>query len=141
MNPIGTDNEPARSELLRNGTTTGTEIRGKVLEAQVQVPGAWLLFVTDGCPFEEILHLILLGRDLKILDKMRIGRPYQGGVFSNLRIVDGDTVEFEFPASRLWRARILASKKWMRSEFPFLPRRSYIELRQVDMAVARKLRA
>ena len=49
------------------------EVAGGVLEAQYTVNDSYLLFATEGTPFEEALHIHLLDEVLRLKDQ-----PFQG---------------------------------------------------------------
>jgi hypothetical protein len=53
------------------------EVEGKTLEAQfVNSTGELLLVLTDDCPFEETLRLVLLSPDLALVDLLEFTSPY-----------------------------------------------------------------
>ncbi|MGB7991851.1 MAG: hypothetical protein WCF44_20805 [Candidatus Methylophosphatis roskildensis] len=51
------ESEPPQSAVVIGGSPSGTVVPGAVLEAAVRADGCWLLFMTDGTPFEEMLSI------------------------------------------------------------------------------------
>ena len=91
------------SAVLRDGEPVGTVLDGAVLEAQYEIGGAFLLLVSDDCPYEETLHAYLIDEQGKVLDRADLGYAYTSGVLRNIKVTGEDTLEFEFTGSSLYR--------------------------------------
>ena len=98
--------QEGRVALLRDGRDTGVELKGQVLEAALEAPGGWLLFVTHDTPHEEQLDLVLLGADLRVQERASIGGVEAAGLFGDLR-TDRDAASFTFIGPGRWRVRVL----------------------------------
>ncbi|MFO7177226.1 MAG: hypothetical protein DIU78_000880 [Pseudomonadota bacterium] len=102
------EDEPPRSQILVDGVPTGKLVAGAVLEGAVQWGSFRVLFTTDDVPFEDQLTIVLLDRDLRELDSARIGAPYATGTFSELTLIEPDTIRFRFIGDTLWTVRLLS---------------------------------
>lgn len=96
----------------------GGPVPGCVLEAAVQCPAGWLLFLTDDVPFEESLSIHLLGAHGQRLDSARIGVPYATDMFSGLRLLPPGAVQFRFLADAPWTLRLHARPVWRMPVWP-----------------------
>lgn len=103
---------PPTSEIALNGVPTGRRIEGATLEAAVEWSSAYLLFITDDVPYEEMLRIVLLDRNLDVLDSALIGGPYSTGSFSSLELRAPDTVRFRFIGGSPWTVRLLPARGW-----------------------------
>ena len=101
-----TETAPPTSEIVLNGTPTGRRIEGATLEAAVEWNSSYLLFVTDDVPHEEMLRIVLLDRELDVLDTALIGGPYSTGSFSALELHAPDTVKFRFIGGSPWTVEL-----------------------------------
>ena len=91
-----TSDQTAYSELMMAGAPTGKVLDGVILEAALTWGPYLLLFVTDDVPYEEILHIYLLDKDLNTQDTAWLGAMYCTGVFSDLDAAGANTVRFRF---------------------------------------------
>lgn len=103
---VGADDVPA-SEILLNGKSTQRFVSGAVLEAAVQWENCFLLFLTDDVPYEEMLRIVLLDQQLKVVDSALIGGPYSTGSFSALSLREPNCVEFRFIGDSDWLIELL----------------------------------
>ncbi|WP_241627435.1 hypothetical protein [Rosenbergiella epipactidis] len=104
-----TDTSQACSEVLICGKSTGITIEGKILEAAIQVDDhRYLLFVTDGVIFEELLTVLLFDTYQGVLDKIVIGDAYTTGHVENLEVFP-HSVSFHFIGDNTWIIKVLAS--------------------------------
>ncbi|HYP25396.1 MAG TPA: hypothetical protein VE262_01645 [Blastocatellia bacterium] len=90
------DRENHRAVLERDGRALPVEVDGVILEAQFELSdGRVLLWLTDDSPYDEGLHVYLLGRDDRIEDSLEAGAVFVPGI---LKIGESgeDWVEFEF---------------------------------------------
>ncbi len=92
---------PGRLRLRREAAglqpRAEVEIEGLVLEAQLELQsGEFLLFSTDDCPFEEILHITLLSPSGAVLETLELGAAMQPGLFQNLEALGDGAAEFDF---------------------------------------------
>ncbi|MBL8211374.1 MAG: hypothetical protein JNK87_11710 [Bryobacterales bacterium] len=92
----GREGEPPRSRLIHKGAELPVVVEGVVLETQVLLAdGRYLLVLTDDCPFEEQVHVILLDRFLRVRDRYRFGKPYTPGVVESVAAKE-NTLRFLF---------------------------------------------
>ncbi|WNG58735.1 hypothetical protein F0U59_31375 [Archangium gephyra] len=83
--------------LLHEGRETGIELDAAMLNAQFRVPPErYLLFFTDDCPYEEELQIILLDKDLRLLDGVKLGGMYTPGILSDIRQEGENQLSFSF---------------------------------------------
>lgn len=95
-----------RSLVLVNDRPIGDPIPGCRLEAAIECRPGWLLFVTDDVPFEEMLRVLLIGRDGQLIDSATVGGPYATGSFSGLRLEPPSRVHFRFIDDADWAVDI-----------------------------------
>ncbi len=69
---------------------------GGVLEAQYAADNYYLLFVTEGNPFEEALYIYFLDRNLIIKDSLELSIDYVSGIFRDFSIVKSNSIRFSF---------------------------------------------
>jgi hypothetical protein len=105
------ESESPRSELIIDGIPTGQIVPGAVLEAAVEWKSCHLVFMTDDVPFEEMLRILLLDSQLKLLDSAQIGGPYSTGSFSSLTLREPDTVQFRFIGGTTWSVQLLSTSR------------------------------
>ncbi len=72
------------------------EVVGRILEAQYAVDDNYLLFVTEGNPYEEALYIYFLDSKLKIKDSLELSADYTSGIVANLSVIDPNTIKFSF---------------------------------------------
>lgn len=107
-----------KSKLILNGHEL-IDIDGVVLEAQFSLNrGQYLIFTTDGCPFEEGLHLMLLDQSYRILDQINISQEYNSGQLDGFEIVSNAILEFSFLSKNKTKVVIFSEGK--RVLFPSL---------------------
>lgn len=100
------------SRLLSDGKTLLTSIPGSILEEQyILENGNYLALTTDDCPHEEVLHILLVGQNRKLLDRIDIGQEYQSGILKNIKVIDPTTLEFDFINSQTFRLKLLSERK------------------------------
>jgi hypothetical protein len=100
------DGDLPRSELLWEGERTAVRVDGVTLEHQVQLPAGHLLFLTEDSPFEEGLHIYLLGHDRKIVDGLELAAPYASGLLRDVRSEPDGAVSFCFFGDDRWRIAV-----------------------------------
>lgn len=79
---------------LHDGTAT-LDLEGATLETQLEVAPGYIVFVTDDCPYEERLQILLLASDLQVLEALEVGEPYTPGIFRVLAMNER-SVRFDF---------------------------------------------
>ncbi len=90
------------------------EIPGKILEAQYRVGENFLIFVTEGNPFEEALYLYYFNKTLEIIDSLELSAMYTGGMLKNLSVTNPDVIKFSFFESQEeWTLKILANPRFV----------------------------
>lgn len=96
---VNSSRENQRAVLERNGQAINVEVEGAILEAQFELgDGSALIWLTDDSPYDEGLHVYLLGRDDSIEDALEAGAIFGMGGPGILKIgkTGADWVEFEF---------------------------------------------
>ncbi len=90
------------------------EIPGKILEAQYRVGENFLIFVTEGNPFEEALYLYYFNKTLEIIDSLELSAMYTEGMLKNLSVTNPDVIKFSFFESQEeWTLKILANPRFV----------------------------
>jgi hypothetical protein len=90
------DRDGGRRVLARDGRTLAAEVDGSVLDAQLELAdGSALLWLTDDSPYDEGLHVYLLGPEGVVDDAVEAGADFTAGVLA-LRAMGEDWVEFGF---------------------------------------------
>lgn len=120
VKPIRPDDEEClKSQIIFNGTTSGTIVDGLLLEACIEWKGHFLAFLTDDIPFEEVLHIHFLDPNLALLDSFTLGELYlyAGGNFENLHLIEPNTVHFNFFGKTKWAIDLSLEKHF---RFPVL---------------------
>lgn len=98
--------EGPRSQLIFRTRPLEMVVAGAVLEAQFATGDEFLLFVTDDCPYEEVLHLYLLDAGMAVVDRVDIGGPYAPGILRDLEPAGPACVEFSFIGNERWRVSV-----------------------------------
>lgn len=112
------------------------ETIGAVLEAQYSIGDNYILFVSEGTPYEEALHISLVDSKTQIVDSVEISAEYTSGMFRNVSVVQPNKVFFAFfeqdekwclevlrnPKTKLW-----ANRYPIKRESAFL-HRTYLDL-------------
>ncbi|EPX55865.1 hypothetical protein D187_008120 [Cystobacter fuscus DSM 2262] len=102
----GLDSERGTSRLVRDGKALGFTVEGLLLEEQLELEdGSCLVWLTQDCPFEELLSVYLVGREGQLLDSVSAGMPYAPGILS-IRTVGPDWVEFGFFGDASYRLQV-----------------------------------
>lgn len=102
-------------ELVLEHSSSKNQITvlGRVLEAQYCVDNDYLLFVTEGNPFEEALYIYYLSSDLRIKDFLELSAMYAGGMVRNLKTDGINSVNFSFfEQSDEWVLTVLPSPRY-----------------------------
>jgi hypothetical protein len=112
------------SVLLVGNRACGRKIAGRELEEQFAVSlksgPAYVLFVTDGVPFEEGLHIYLLDPNGRLLDQRHFSDIYAPGVLKDVRVASEREVRFDFRGAH--RLTIAEAPKGLR--------RRYLEIKE-----------
>lgn len=90
------ENKPPRIMLRHSRTNKVIETVGAVLEAQFMDGDNHLLFISEGIPYEESLHILLISSDLIIKDFIELSAAYTPGMLRNIRIVQPNKIQFSF---------------------------------------------
>lgn len=72
------------------------EAVGAVLDAQFISGGRYVLFISEGTPHEEALHVLLLDADVQILDALELSAAYTPGMLRNVSVVQPNAIRFSF---------------------------------------------
>lgn len=89
------DTQRNRALLALDGAAPPQWLDGVQIEAQLDNEGETLLWMTEDCPYEEGLHIYLLGATGTVLDAMEAGAPYSPGILK-MKETSGRWLEFEF---------------------------------------------
>jgi hypothetical protein len=90
------DREKHLARVARDGKPLGLVLQGVFLEAQFELgDGRGLLWLTEDSPYEEGLHIYLLGRDGGLEDAVEAGATFSPGLLE-LGERGEDHVEFAF---------------------------------------------
>lgn len=100
------------SRLFHKGIDSGALIEGLLLQAQYECSAGYLLLLTDDCPFEELLHIHLLDRNLRPLDQVNLGKAYEAGILSRLQVTGNDVLEFSFFGGDRWQLSVLTEPRY-----------------------------
>ncbi len=93
---VEVDREKHLARVARDGKVLDFVVTGVTLEAQFDLAdGSSLLWLTEDCPYEEGLHVYLIGRGGELEDALEAGAPYTPGILE-LRATGEDWVRFEF---------------------------------------------
>lgn len=100
-----------RRRIVAAGGQPGPVTQGQALEGQYRCSTGYLLLLTENSPYDEGLHILLLGPDLRLLDAIDIGTTYSPGILTELT-VEGDALAFAMFGHR-WRLRVHQSaRRW-----------------------------
>jgi len=72
------------------------ETAGGVLEAQFISGSRYVLFLSEGTPYEEALHILLLDADVQVLDALELSAAYTPGMLRNVSVVQPNAIRFSF---------------------------------------------
>jgi hypothetical protein len=89
------DADRHKAQLALNGAPLPQWLDGALLEAQFDNDGETLLWMTEDSPYEEGLHIYLLGPTGAVLDAMEAGAPFSPGILK-MKDTGGRWLEFEF---------------------------------------------
>lgn len=106
-----TDSTPPKAEIVLGGSTTGKLVPGAVLEAAIAADSSYVLFLTDGIPFEDMLTICYLDQDLAMMDQLRLGSMYSTGSFSDLQLAEPNRIHFRFIGGTTWTLELLSRKE------------------------------
>ena len=82
-------------QLVGSGSQL-VEVEGRTLEGQfVNSAGELLLVLTDDCPFEETLRLVLLSPDLDVIDSLEFASPYDSFIVQQVSVMPGNQVQVQ----------------------------------------------
>ncbi len=109
------------AELVADGDRTPVRLPGAVLEAQFETTHGPLLLMTEDCPYEEALHLVLLDPSLRILDRIEISQPYTPGVVKDIEAQGDDALELSFLGDARWRVEVHPPVRRWRWPSPVAP--------------------
>jgi hypothetical protein len=91
------------AHLLVDGRP-GERIAGAVLEMQyaLTIDGAafFVLFVTHGSPYEELLHVYLIDPAGRVVERLELGGAYAPGVLRDVRVLGEHELAFDFQGPR-----------------------------------------
>ena len=84
------------------------EVEGRTLEGQfVNSAGELLLVLTDDCPFEETLRLVLLSPDLDVIDSLEFASPYDSFIVQQVSVMPGNQVQVQGNNQQSFDAELL----------------------------------
>lgn len=114
IHPLGDadGDEPAKSRLVIDGKVCGTLVAGSCFEAAVEGKGFYLLFLTNGNPFEDFLNIHMLDQQGALVDSCALGAPYSTGTFSALKILGEALISFRFIGDTVWQLEVFPRWRW-----------------------------
>lgn len=105
--------EPPKISIRHEPSGKVIDTVGAVLEAQFKSGSRYVLFVSEGTPHEEALHVLLLDADAQILDALALSAAYTPGMLRNVSVVPPSGIRFSFfEPDETWRLEV--------AERPFL---------------------
>jgi hypothetical protein len=110
-----------QSRLVASDGRSSEPVEGRALEAQFHTPVGDLVITSDGNPYEEVLHFILLDSERKILDRISLGQIYHSGMLRDLRPVGDASLTFQFFGDDTWRLTVLPKPRWRLPSLPMSP--------------------
>jgi len=100
-----------RRRIVAAGGQPGLATKGQTLEGQYRCSAGYLLLLTENSPYDEGLHILLLGPDYRLLDEIEVGTSYSPGILSE-QTVEGEALGFAMFGHR-WRLRVHDSpRRW-----------------------------
>ena len=94
-------------QLVGSGSQL-VEVEGRTLEGQfVNSAGELLLVLTDDCPFEETLRLVLLSPDLDVIDSLEFASPYDSFIVQQVSVMPGNQVQVQGNNQQSFNAELL----------------------------------
>jgi hypothetical protein len=88
---------PEQSIIKLSGSDKTVEVRGSVLEAQLELKNGWaLILTTENSPYDEALHVTLLDKNLEVLDQVELSEDMTPGIVADIKIIDGERLQFMF---------------------------------------------
>lgn len=114
IHPLGDPDadEPAKSRLVIDGNESGTVVAGSCFEAAVEGDDFYLLFLTNGNPFEDFLNIHMLDKRGAVVDSCALGAPYSTGSFSALNLLGKTLISFRFIGETVWQLEIFPQWRW-----------------------------
>jgi len=104
-------------------------LAGAVLEAQYSVGKNYVLFITEGNPYEEALYIYLLNESLAVLDSIELSADYTSAILKNLRVNSSSSICFSFfEDSENWLLEFVSKPKtilWA-NKFPIKRKSPYV---------------
>ena len=112
----------ARSLLIKGTKSCRLTVPGCVLEGQFRTEdGRFVLFLTHDAPSREQLEILLLDRDCRIEEQLRLSKADRPGALADLRLASGgEAATFRFFAGRTFRLEVLHDPQLILS-LPSLP--------------------
>ena len=94
-------------QLVGSGSQL-VEVEGRTLEGQfVNSAGELLLVLTDDCPFEETLRLVLLSPDLDVIDSLEFASPYDSFVVQQVSAMPDNQIQIQVNNQQCFDAELL----------------------------------
>lgn len=115
------------------------ETVGAVLEAQYSIDEKYILFITEGTPYEEALHILLVDSTLMVADYIELASAYTPGMFRNTSILQPNKIQFSFfDKEETWclevaikpRTKLWANKYPVKRKFPLF-HKTWLELKKI----------
>lgn len=82
-------------------------VAGLELEGQYKLGNRFLLLATENSPYEEALHVTLLGANLDVIDTLSLSHHDSPGLVRDLEITENNSIQFSFFGDDLWLLTIL----------------------------------
>jgi hypothetical protein len=114
ISPLGDadGDEPAKSRLIIDGSACETVVAGSCFEAALEGEGFYLLFLTNGNPFEDFLNIHMLDKQGSVVDSCTLGAPYSTGSFTGLKLLGEKLISFRFIGGTVWQLKVFPKWRW-----------------------------
>lgn len=106
-----TTDTPITSQMLVDGKALGSPVAGAVLQAALLWQKQYVVLLTDGLDYEDMLNIHLMDAQLYLQDSARIGAPYGTGIFGQFEFSQPNIMHFRFPSVMQWRVTLHESSR------------------------------
>lgn len=103
-----------RITLAKHPDGETVELEGAVMEAEFSCGDVYVVITTEGCPYEEALHIYCVGQRMDIVDHLELSAAYAPAVLDQLSIAGPNEITFTFfSPSETWSLTVLDAPKFM----------------------------
>lgn len=87
------------------------KVVGQLIEEAFEINNNYLLFVTEGLPYEEGLHIYYFSNQFELLDWAELSAPYTAGILNDLKVKDNTITFTFFHHKEFWQLDVLQNPK------------------------------